>query len=52
MRREDIPEYPLVALREVLADAVAHADYSARTILLHVQNFTTGSKSRIRVDGR
>jgi ATP-dependent DNA helicase RecG len=28
MRREDIPEYPEIALREVLVNAVAHADYS------------------------
>jgi ATP-dependent DNA helicase RecG len=28
MRRQDIPEYPEIALREVLVNAVAHADYS------------------------
>ena len=28
MRREDIPEYAEVAIREVLVNAVAHADYS------------------------
>ncbi len=28
MRRQDIPEYPDIALREVLVNAVAHADYS------------------------
>ncbi len=31
------PEYPARALREVLANAVAHADYSQRTMPLRVQ---------------
>jgi predicted HTH transcriptional regulator len=37
MRRQDVPEYPTVALREVLANAVAHADYSLRGMPLRVQ---------------
>lgn len=37
MRREDVPEYPAIALREVLANAVAHADYSQRGMPLRVQ---------------
>ena len=36
MRRQNVPEYPARALREVLANAVAHADYSQRTMPLRV----------------
>lgn len=30
LRRQNIPEYPRIALREALVNAVAHADWSAR----------------------
>ncbi|MFZ1474259.1 MAG: helix-turn-helix domain-containing protein, partial [Anaerolineae bacterium] len=36
MRRQDIPEYPEIALREVLVNAVAHADYSLTGMHLRV----------------
>lgn len=36
MRRQDIPEYPGIALREVLVNAVAHADYSLTGMRLRV----------------
>jgi len=36
MRREDIPEYPEIALREVLVNAVAHADYSLTGMRIRV----------------
>lgn len=39
VRREDIPEYASGALREVLANAVAHADYSQRGMPVRVQIF-------------
>jgi len=38
-RREDVPEYAALALREVLANAVAHADYSQRGMPIRVQIF-------------
>jgi ATP-dependent DNA helicase RecG len=37
VRRQDLPEYSATALREVLANAVAHADYSQRGMPLRVQ---------------
>lgn len=39
VRREDVPEYAPGALREVLANAVAHADYSQRGMPVRVQIF-------------
>jgi ATP-dependent DNA helicase RecG len=36
MRRQDIPEYPEIALREVLVNAVAHADYSLTGMRIRV----------------
>lgn len=38
--RQDIPEYPLVSLREALVNAVAHRDYS---------NYAKGSQVQIRM---
>jgi ATP-dependent DNA helicase RecG len=36
MRRQDIPEYPEIALREVLVNAAAHADYSLTGMRIRV----------------
>jgi len=36
MRRQDIPEYPEIALREVLVNAVAHTDYSLTGMRIRV----------------
>jgi ATP-dependent DNA helicase RecG len=36
MRRQDIPEYSEIALREVLVNAVAHADYSLTGMRIRV----------------
>ena len=36
MRRQDIPEYAEIALREVLVNAVAHADYSLTGMRIRV----------------
>ncbi|HSK77164.1 MAG TPA: helix-turn-helix domain-containing protein [Thermoanaerobaculia bacterium] len=36
MHREDIPEYPRVALREALVNAVAHTDYTLRGMQIMV----------------
>lgn len=40
MRREDIPEYPRVALREALVNAIAHTDYSLRGIQIMIAVFS------------
>jgi predicted HTH transcriptional regulator len=40
LRRQDIPEYPRVALREALVNAVAHADWSARGSQIMVAVFS------------
>ncbi len=40
MRREDIPEYPQVALREGLTNAIAHTDYTQRGMQIMVAIFT------------
>jgi ATP-dependent DNA helicase RecG len=36
MRREDVPEYPAVALRETIVNAVAHTDYAMRGMQIMV----------------
>ena len=36
MRRQDLPEYPEMAVREVLVNAVAHADYSLTGMQIRV----------------
>ncbi len=40
MRREDIPEYPEVALREGLTNAIAHTDYTQRGMQIMVAIFS------------
>lgn len=40
LRRQDIPEYPRVALREALVNAVAHADWGARGSQIMVAVFS------------
>ncbi|MBN1426646.1 putative DNA binding domain-containing protein [Candidatus Fermentibacteria bacterium] len=40
LRRQDLPEYPRVALREALVNAVAHADWSARGSQIMVAVFS------------
>lgn len=40
MRRQDVPEYPETAIREVLVNAVGHADYSLRGMRILVAIYT------------
>jgi predicted HTH transcriptional regulator len=40
MQREDLPEYPSVAIREVLVNAVAHADYATTGMRIFVSIFS------------
>ncbi|GAA4391407.1 ATP-binding protein [Hymenobacter koreensis] len=46
LRRQDIPEYSAVALREVLVNALAHADYSRHGMTIKVAVFS----NRIEVE--
>jgi len=39
LRRKDIPEYPSVALREAIVNAVVHADYSVKGVYISVAIF-------------
>ena len=46
LRRQDVPEYSAVALREVLVNALAHADYSRHGMTIKVAVFS----NRIEVE--
>lgn len=46
LRRQDVPEYSAVALREVLVNALAHADYSRQGMTIKVAIFS----NRIEVE--
>ena len=46
LRRQDVPEYSAVALREVLVNALAHADYSRHGMTIKVAIFS----NRIEVE--
>lgn len=48
MRLQDLPEYPAIALREVLVNAVVHTDYTLRGMQHMVAIFPTGWRSRTR----
>ena len=51
MRRQDIPEYPPEALREALANAVAHRDYSPYTRGSYIQVRMFADKMEIQSPG-
>ena len=40
LRRIDLPEYPIVAIREVLINAIAHADYSLHGMRIFISVFS------------
>jgi len=40
MQRQDIPEYPAIAIREVLVNALAHADYACTGMRIFVSIFS------------
>ena len=39
LTRKDIPEYPLVALREAIINAIVHADYSMKGVYISIAIF-------------
>lgn len=39
LKREDIPQYPLIALREVILNAIVHSDYAAKGIYITIAIF-------------
>ena len=39
LKREDIPQYPLVALRESVLNAIVHSDYAAKGIYISIAIF-------------
>lgn len=45
--REEVPEFPPIAVREVLVNAVAHRDYSLRGTAVTSASSTTPSRSRV-----
>jgi len=39
LRRVDIPQYPLIAIREAIVNAIVHADYSLRGVYISIAIF-------------